>query len=120
MLREALEGSGVDTSLVKTSASSTGHAVIQVNRQGQNCIIIAGGANQDITEEDIQQAISQFGPGDILLLQNEISNIPILLQLGRRQGMYIVFNPSPVTSSLLEYPLECVDQIGRASCRERV
>ena len=109
MLREALESSGVDTSLVKTSAAPTGHAVIQVNQQGQNCIIIAGGANQDITEEDIRRAISQFGPGDILLLQNEINNIPALLQLGRQQGMYIVFNPSPVTPALLEYPMECVD-----------
>ena len=109
MLLETLSAAGVDTSCVKISSQPTGHAVIQVDRSGQNCIIISGGANLDITEEDIDAVLSRFSAGDILVLQNEISNIPYLLRRGRELGMKVVMNPSPLTPELSGYPLECAD-----------
>ena len=109
MLLDALTAAGVDISCVKASAQPTGHAVIQVDSSGQNCIIISGGANLDITEKDIDAVLSRFSPGDMLVLQNEISNIPYLLRRGRELGMRVVMNPSPLTSELVNYPLECAD-----------
>ena len=45
-LKEKLQKSGVDTSQIKTVDTPTGHAVIQVNKEGENVMIIHGGANQ--------------------------------------------------------------------------
>ena len=57
---------------------TTGHAIIEVCR-GENCILIYGGANQEITTEQIDHTLKAFSPGDWLVLQNEISNLPYLM-----------------------------------------
>ena len=86
----------------------SGHAIIQ-NAGGQNCIIVCGGSNQCITCEDIQEILANFGDGDVLLMQNETSNVSFAMEEARRRGMKIAFNASPITPELLEYPLELVD-----------
>lgn len=108
-LLEALKDAGVDTSFVCSSTGVSGHAVIQVDRNGQNCILLFGGANQSITRQQIDETFSHFEEGDVLLLQNEINEIPYLIESGRKKGMYIYLNPSPITKELLDMPLNLVD-----------
>lgn len=108
MLVEALECSGVDCKLVRRLPCPTGHAIIQVNPEGQNCILLFGGANQQITREQIDETLAHFAPGDLLVLQNEISELSYLMEAAGKKGMTIVFNPSPMTPALLEMPLSYV------------
>jgi ribokinase len=108
-LKEKLKEAGADTSFVSVLPAPTGHAIIQVNPQGQNSIILQGGANQLVSKKQIDRVLAHFSRGDFLLLQNEISEIPYLLKRGARQGLKIVFNPSPMDASVLKYPLQCVD-----------
>lgn len=108
-LKDRLKGSGVDTTFVETIDAPTGHAVIQVDLNGENAIFLFGGANQKIITEDAENVFKNFSKDDYLLLQNEISAIPDILRLGRKTGMRIVFNPAPMEKDILSYPLDVVD-----------
>lgn len=107
-LKEALEESGADTRYLRQVDTVSGHAIIQ-NANGQNCIIVCGGANQCVSKEQIQETLSDFGLGDWLLIQNEVSNVPFAIEEAKRRGMTVAFNASPITEELLFYPLEQVD-----------
>ena len=108
-LEQILSCSGVDVSLLLLSENDSGHAIIQVNTDGQNSIIVYGGANQEITPAEIDQALTRMCAGDLFLTQNETSCVPYALQKAKKVGLKTVFNPSPITQELLGYPLELVD-----------
>ena len=108
MLCAYLEENGVDTSYIRESGKASGHAIIQVVN-GENCIIVYGGANRDIDAEMIEDVLSDFEQGDLLLLQNEISNVDVLIQKAHAKGMKIVLNPSPIDESLLKGPVAACD-----------
>ena len=106
MLLQELCSSGVDVSCVlRDPVHPTGHAIIQVDSSGQNCILLHGGANRSITEAEVQQILSQFGAGDWLFLQNEISCLDFLIHQAAARGMTVVLNPSPLDEALLSMDL---------------
>ncbi len=109
MLVDMLKQYGVNTQYIRVCPEKTGHAVIQVDKQGQNCILLFGGANQAIETADINTVLGDFSAGDVLVLQNEINQMNDLLHAGRKQGMKIILNPSPYSSEMLQYDLDMVD-----------
>lgn len=109
-LLDALREAGVDTSLVRIDPEiPTGHAIIQVEKRGQNSIILFPGANGAIDASDITRVLSEFGRGDVLLLQNEISGMEEMISLAHEKGMYIILNPSPLDTRLMKCTLQWVD-----------
>lgn len=108
-LLDLLQAAGVHTEYVWKLEGQTGHAMIQRQPDGANCILLFGGANQQITREMADQVLSHFQAGDFLMLQNEISQVGYLMEQGRKKGMKIVFNPSPMEQKILDFPLESVD-----------
>ncbi len=111
-LKALLEENGVDCSLVGiTESEATGHAIIQVMEDGENSIILSGGANQSIDSQLITRAFLDMAEGDFLLLQNEISAIPEIMRAGAQKGMRIFFNPAPMDKEVLDYPLELVETL---------
>lgn len=104
-----LEQEKVHLDYLQQMELSSGHAVIQVNRKGQNSIIVYAGANGAIEQAYVEQTLAQFEAGDLLLLQNEISNVGYAIQKAHDKGIRVVLNPSPVTRELFEYPLDLVD-----------
>ena len=108
-LKDLLEADGVDCSFIKIlDEFGTGKAFIQVDKKGQNSIVLSGGANKANTETYCRSVLEHFEEGDWLLLQNEISCIGELIDLAYQKKMRIILNPSPVNSQILEYPLEKV------------
>lgn len=105
LLVDALQDSGVDTSLVSVSNGANGHAIIQVDSTGQNCIILHGGSNQEITCDEVDRALEQFGTGDYLILQNEINCLDYIMEQAAKKGLSIVFNPSPISDGIGDLPL---------------
>ena len=108
MLLDALHRAGVDTACVRRAAGPSSHTVIQVDADGQNSIIVFGGENMRPTEEDIDRVLEGFGPGDAVIMQNELYNSPLMMRKAAARGLCVIFNPSPVNDALADYPLESV------------
>ncbi len=108
-LQEFLKASGVNTNHVMTSDGSSGHAIIQVTTQGENSIILYGGANQEITPTEANTILDSFEKGDYLLLQNEISATAEIMNLAHARGIKIAINPAPMNESIFKLPLDLVD-----------
>lgn len=106
ILIKKLNENGVNTHLIKTCDMPNGHAIIQVDKNGQNSILIFGGANAQIDDIHISEVLSEFKEGDRLFLQNEINNVDKIIDAASKKGMEIVFNPSPFTEDILSYPLD--------------
>ena len=97
---DACQEYGIHADHIRTVDVRTGHAIIQIDKNAQNCILLYGGANQALTEAYVDEVISQFDKGDILLLQNEVNLMPYIVDRGYAQGMKIVLNPSPFDDKL--------------------
>lgn len=109
-LEEILNDAGVDTRFLKKYEQiRTGNAIIQKNREGDNCIILYGGANQAVTKEMADEVLAEFQKGDCLVLQNEISEIPYIVEKAHERGMQIVLNPSPMNKKIFEINLSFID-----------
>ena len=108
-LRNYLQELGVHTEHLCVLDAPTGHAMIQLDMKGQNCIILFGGTNGMITEAMIDEVLADFGAGDYLLLQNEISHVDSIICAAHAKGMHIILNPSPMSPELLTWPLELVE-----------
>lgn len=100
MLLRTCKEYGVDTTYIKTLPEQGGHTIIQVDKGGQNCIILYGGTNQMQTKEYIDEVLKNFGEGDFLVLQNEINLLDYIIDQAYDRGMKIVLNPSPYDSKL--------------------
>lgn len=105
-LKEKLDEAGVCTEFVKTVTGATGHAIIQVDETGENCILLHGGANQCFTKEYIDEVLSQFEAGDIVLLQNETNEIAYMIEQAYNRGMRVALNAAPITETVKSLPLE--------------
>lgn len=100
---------GVHTEyLMQDETIPTGHAIIEVCH-GENRILLHGGANQSITKEDIDKTLVPFESGDLLLIQNEISSLPYLIQKAHEKGMCIAFNTAPMNEQVFQCPLNLID-----------
>lgn len=100
---------GLDTSCCQTCNVPTGHTIIQVDGKGQNCILFYAGANNTLDNNYISQVLNKFTDHDYLLLQNEVNNVPDIIRAAKKKGMKIILNPSPMPSSVSEWPLDMVD-----------
>lgn len=91
------EKEGLDTSGILRSNLPSGVALIYVDSHAENCIVVASGANGDLTEDDIEKSRKDLESCDILLLQLE-SPIPSVLKaakIAHQAGKTVVLNPAP-------------------------
>lgn len=107
-LCDLMAENGVDVHLVETAEGASGHAVIQLV-QGQNCILVYGGANQKISTDQVKRALAECEAGDVLLLQNETSSVPEAIRMAKEKDMTVAFNASPITDGMSAYPMDQVD-----------
>ena len=100
LLRQTLLENGVDESGLRTVDTPSGTAQIQVTDEGENAILLFRGANGEVTRAMADETLSRFAPGDLLVLQNEISELTYLISEGYRRGMAVVLNPSPFDDAM--------------------
>jgi len=88
---------GMDTSKVMYSDKPSGVALISVDTHAENCIVVASGANGDITVEDIEANRKDIEKAAILLLQLEIPVDAVVraAKIAHEAGVYVVLNPAP-------------------------
>ena len=104
-----LEAAGVDTSRVRVlKGERTGVAVIQNDAAGDNCILLYGGANRCIAAEQVAGALEGYGPGDMVVLQNEVNLTGTVIRAAHARGISVALNPSPLDEAVLAMPLDLV------------
>ena len=109
-LLDQLKEAGVNTDLVKILEDvRTGNAIIQNDEEGDNCIILFGGANQAISKEQVDEVFEHFKNEDYLLIQNEINELPYIVKKAKEIGMKIILNPSPMNEKIKELPLDQIN-----------
>lgn len=109
-LCDLLSESGADVSLVRVLPNCpTGHAIIQRDSDGDNCIVLYGGANAKVDEAFIDTALDSCEEGDWVLLQNEAGALGYAIKEAVHRGLKVILNPSPVNECLMECPLDLVD-----------
>lgn len=110
-LKELLESSGVDTKYLKINKARTGNAIIQIDKMGENCIIVSDGANALLNEKYIYGVLSGFARGDICMLQNETPCIDYIIEQAKVRGMTVIWNPSPMNEKITDNAIEMCDYI---------
>lgn len=98
----------VDTSFLQYTEEKSGHAIIQVDSNGENTILLFGGANRTQKRNKIDEVFAYFEEGDYLLLQNEINELDYIIEKAYSKKMYIVLNPSPFDLHLQKCDLQKV------------
>lgn len=99
-LKQALVDAGVDVSKLIESDVPSGHALIQVNDEGDNSIVVYGGSNMELSKSEIDAVFEFITPDDLVLLQNEISNVDYIVSKSYELGIPVALNYSPITESL--------------------
>jgi ribokinase len=98
--RWRLERAGVDVSgVVVDDSEPTGHALIVVDEDGENTIVVVPGANGRVCADDLEP-VRRCGPGDVVLLQLEIP-LPVVAaaaRLAHERGARVVLNVAPYAS----------------------
>lgn len=100
MFLDACKEYGVHGDFIRIVDGPSGHTVIQIDKNAQNSILLYGGANQKLTCEYVDEVLSHFTAGDILLLQNEVNLLPYIVDKAYEKGMQIALNPSPFNEKL--------------------
>lgn len=101
ILREALDGDGVDTSnLIETVDTPSGVALIAVGEDGDNAIVVSPGANGRVSVEDMDAAERTIGEADCVLLQLEIPIRAVEAAAERARGT-VILNPAPAPTEEL-------------------
>jgi ribokinase len=95
MLLDLLRQNGVSCNNVFQVKGSNGCAIIQVNKAGQNSIILYGGSNRSLTKDMIDQSLESVLSGDFVLLQNETNLIDYIIDAAYAKGARVIMNPSP-------------------------
>lgn len=105
VLVKYLKDSGVNVDFIKYLDYPSGHAIIQIDKRGNNSIIVYGGTNRMVDKKFIDDVLDNFSEGDLILLQNEISNISYIVDRAYEKRMIIAFNPSPFDKFVKEVDL---------------
>jgi ribokinase len=97
-LLENLASAGVDHKLVtRDLENATGVALIVVDDNGENSIVVASGANMHLTPADVESAEEAIAAADVLLLQLEVplETVTRAAELARAHQVTVVLNPAP-------------------------
>ena len=107
-LLDVLRDAGANVDAVQILDAPSGHALIQVNDQGENSIVINGGANRQLTHDYIDGVLTSAGETDWLLLQNEINDLDYVLTRASELGLRVAFNIAPPDERIQSYPMAAV------------
>jgi ribokinase len=97
----AAEGIGVEGVAV-TREAATGTALIVVDREGRNQIVVAPGANWRLTLEHVRSRAADFAWAQVVVCQLEttLETLAWTLEEARRRGIATILNPAPVRDGL--------------------
>ncbi len=90
---------GIETKyMVKDARNPSGIALIMVDQDGENCIVVAPGSNGTLSAYDIDDEVYGDDPSDVYLMQLEIpvSTVEFVAERVFSRGNRVILNPAPV------------------------
>lgn len=96
------EEEGIDTSYILSDPKNpSGVALITVDDQAENCIVVASGANANLLPSDISKVEEAINQSDFILMQLEIplDTVNFVSDIAARLDKKVILNPAPA------YPL---------------
>ncbi|WP_425040083.1 ribokinase [Primorskyibacter sp. S187A] len=100
---------GVDTRHICQVDAETGHAIIAVDTQGENLILLWPGANHCISEAQCIAALAESVPGDVFLTQNETNAQTDAARIARSRGMKVLYAAAPFSAEAVQAILPLTD-----------
>ena len=97
-LLENLAADGIDhTFVLQDRESATGVALIVVDDNGENSIVVSSGANMRLSPADVEAAEAAISAAALLILQLEVPLDTVIrsAELARAHGVQVVLNPAP-------------------------
>lgn len=97
-VRESMTQDGIVTDYVFVDKEHpSGVALITVNKEAENCIVVASGANAHLTPADIDTAAEEIRGAHVVLMQLEtpISTVTYAAQMAANAGVPVILNPAP-------------------------
>ena len=107
--RDRLTEYGVDTRHIAALEIPTGHAIINVDDDGENAITLFSGANQEIAEDSISQALSDAKTSDIVVMQNETNAQGFCANTGSNLGFRVCYAAAPFDADAVKSVLPLLD-----------
>lgn len=89
---------GINTNYIFSDENSpSGIALITVDSHGENCIVVASGANALLSPKDIESARAEIETGDLVLMQLEIpiETVEYAAELANKKNIKVILNPAP-------------------------
>ncbi len=83
--------------MVVDQENPSGVALITVDSQAENCIVVAPGSNMTLKPDDIGKAVKQIGMAEIVLLQLEIpiETVEYAARIAYKNNKKVILNPAP-------------------------
>ncbi|CUK13680.1 Ribokinase [Ruegeria denitrificans] len=100
---------GVDTRHIDGVEVPTGHAIIAVDAQGENNIILFPGSNHAISQDQLGQALSSAQQGGLLVMQNETNLQVEAAKMGRDLGLTVCYAAAPFQADAVQAVLPYLD-----------
>lgn len=94
---------GIDTTgLISDNESSSGVALITVDKLGENSIVVASGANAKLTANDVIKSVDSVSEAEILLIQLEIPLVTVkfAVEYAFSKGIKVILNPAPASKNM--------------------
>lgn len=92
---DRLSALGVGTGAIIRPEVPTGHAIIFVDAQAENQIVLFPGANHQLSLKAVRSALEGAQPGDTLLIQNEVTGTPEVAEYAYRRGLRVMTSAAP-------------------------
>lgn len=102
---------GVDITHIATSTEPTAHAIISVDQQGENSIIIYPGANHDISIDAVGMALTEADTDDLLVIQNETKLQAEAAEMAQSLGMRVAYAAAPFDADAVRSVLPFTDYL---------
>jgi ribokinase len=89
---------GINTDYIFSDPKNpSGVALITVDANGENCIVVASGANASLCPGDIESARTEIESGTLVLMQLEIpiETVEYAAEMANKKGIRVILNPAP-------------------------
>ncbi len=109
VLRQLLIEAGIGNEFVEASQELSGEAIILLDQNAENSIIVIAGANRHISESHIVQSLKNAKADDWLVMQNETNGQIKAVEIAKQKGMKVAYVAAPFETDAVRKVMNDLD-----------